>query len=69
MNKDSFAERLRELRLQQGLTQMQLAKLTGISSTAIGHWEIRNREPKIEAVICLAKFFNVTVGYMVGTED
>ncbi|MCL2229401.1 MAG: helix-turn-helix domain-containing protein [Firmicutes bacterium] len=65
----TFAERLKELRTECNLSHAQLAKQTGISAGAIGLWELNRREAKIDAVITLAKFFNVSVGYMVGTED
>ena len=35
----TFSERLRQLRLDSGLTQKQLADKSGISQSAIGHWE------------------------------
>ena len=66
---EAFSERLNELRQERNLSQLQLAKETGLSSSAIAFWELKKRTPNIEAVIILAKFFNVTVGYLAGTED
>ncbi|MBO5022390.1 MAG: helix-turn-helix transcriptional regulator [Clostridia bacterium] len=67
MNK--FAERLKELRIEKGLSQAQLAKATGISVRAIGMWEGKQRTPNIEAIILLAKFFEVTSDYLIGMSD
>ena len=64
-----FAERLKELRTEQGLSQDQLAKKVGLTHTAIGLWETNKREPKLEAVISLAKYFKVSVDYLCGLED
>lgn len=54
MNK--FVERLKGLRVEKGLSQNQLAKLTKISPRAIGMWENKQRTPNIEAIISLALF-------------
>ena len=64
-----FAERLKELRLENNLSQDQLAKKVGLSHTAIGYWELGKRVPGIDAVVVLAKFFKVSLEYMVGLED
>ena len=64
-----FAERLRELRTERSLTLKQLSDAVGISIMAISRWENRTRVANINAVIALANFFNVTVGYMVGVEN
>lgn len=64
-----FAERLKELRLENNLSQDQLAKKVGLSHTAIGYWELGKRVPNIDAVVVLAKFFKVSLEYMVGLED
>lgn len=69
--KNDFASRLKELRQEKGLSQMQLSKeLHGqISPAAIGFWEKRTRVPNLDAVILLANYFNVSIGYLAGLED
>lgn len=64
-----FAVRLRELRIERGLSQEQLEKLTGISQTAITYWETGRRVPNAKAVLILAKFFDVTTDYLLGAAD
>jgi len=64
-----ISERLKELRLEKKLTQLQLAKETGLSQNGIANWENQKRLPNINAVIVLANFFGVTVGQLLGTED
>lgn len=67
--KNKFAERLKELRLERGLSQNQLAKLTKISPRAIGMWESKQRTPNIEAILTLTLFFGVTSDYLIGVTD
>ena len=64
-----FSERLKELRTEAGLSQDQLAKQVGLTHTAIGLWELDKRVPNLDAVIDLAKFFNVSLDYIAGLED
>ena len=66
---DIFAERLKELRMEKGFSQPQLAKATGISPNAICYWENQKRVPSANAIITLAKFFNVSTDYLLGLED
>ena len=54
-----FNTMLKTLRLKKGLTQGELARLTGLTRSAIGMYEAGNREPKYEVLKLLADFFNV----------
>jgi len=64
-----FAERLKELRTEKGLTMKQLAEAVKVTEVAISNWEGRKRIPNINYAVVIAKFFNVTVGYLVGVEN
>lgn len=64
-----FKERLKELRIENNLSQMQLAQKTGLSQSAIAKWELGKTEPTASAIITLAKFFNETTDYILGLVD
>ncbi|MBD5636466.1 MAG: helix-turn-helix transcriptional regulator [Clostridia bacterium] len=64
-----FAERLKELRTEKNLTQMQLSKETGLSAGAIGFWETEKRIPNAMAIIILAAYFHVSSDYLLGITD
>lgn len=64
-----FSERLKYLRMEAGLSQDQLAKQVNLSHTAIGLWELNKRVPNFDAVISLAKFFDVSTDYFAGLTD
>lgn len=66
---EKFSERLKELRLEKELSQIQLAKETGLSHGAIGFWESGKRSPAAYAVVILAKYFGVTTDYLLGVTD
>lgn len=56
----NIGERIKELRVEKNLTQMQLAKQIGVSQKAIDYWERGINEPKAGYVISLVKFFSIT---------
>lgn len=64
-----FKNRLKELRIANNLSQMQLSLNTGLSQSAIAKWELGKTEPTASAIIALAKFFNETTDYLLGLED
>lgn len=64
-----FQERIKELRLQQNMSQMDLAVATGISQSAIAKWELGKTEPTATAIIILANFFGETSDYLLGITD
>ena len=65
----TFKERLKELRLQLNLSQMELSKATGISQSAIAKWELGKTEPSASAIIILANFFGESADYLLGLID
>jgi len=64
-----FSERIKELRLENNLTQDALALKTGISQSAIAKWENGKKSPSIESIVILAKFFKCSSDYLLGLED
>ena len=64
-----FKERLKELRSQKNMSQMELAKATGVSQSAIAKWELGKTEPTATAIVTLARFFDETTDYLLGVVD
>ena len=65
---DNFATRLRELRIENNLSQQKLAIEIGVTQKAIDFWEKNINEPKASYIIKLAKYFNVSADYILGIE-
>jgi transcriptional regulator with XRE-family HTH domain len=63
-----FGDILKELRQEKNLTHKQLAETTGIGKSTIGSWERGEKQPTLEALKTLAKFFGVTIDYLAGME-
>lgn len=60
---------IRDLRLSKGLTQKQLADLTGLSLSAIKSYENSHREPNSKAMVALENFFSVSGDFLRGNLD
>ena len=65
---DVFAQRLRELRQEKGLSMKQLAKEIGTTDAAISNRENEINEPKISYLKSIAVFFSVSTDYLLGLE-
>jgi len=64
-----FGEKLKEFRMENNLTQKQLAKKVQVTDASIRDWESRDRQPSYEILCELAKIFDVTVGQLLGVEE
>ena len=64
-----FSERLKELRADKGVGQIELSKAIHVSKGIISLWENDLREPKMSNLIELAKYFEVSIDYLVGIID
>ncbi|MGN0587158.1 MAG: helix-turn-helix domain-containing protein, partial [Oscillospiraceae bacterium] len=50
---------LKELRKDKGITQEQLAELTGVSNRSVSRWETGTNLPDLDILIQLADYYNV----------
>jgi transcriptional regulator with XRE-family HTH domain len=66
MSETTFGRVLRELRTAKGLTQMQLAELSGLHRQIIASLELGTNEPHWPSAVKLAKALGVSVGVFTG---
>lgn len=64
-----FYIRLKELRNRCGLSQNELAKKMGIQRATVNAWEMGISFPNAQSLVLLAKFFKVSVDYLLGYDD
>ena len=62
-------ERLKELRLERGLTQKQVGDAMGVNDKTIGQYERGDRQPDFAMLRKLCEYFCVTADYMLGWVD
>lgn len=65
----SFGQRLRELMKENDTTQVALAGAIGYSQRSVSKWINFQSEPTATAIVRCARYFDVTCGYILGTED
>lgn len=66
---EAFGRRLRELRKENGMNQIQLAEKLGVSRGSISFYENADRMPDLNLLERAAEFFDVTIDYLLGRDD
>lgn len=66
--KETFGERLRALRSERHLGQVELAKHLDVGKSIISLWEQDKCEPTLSKLIAMSKFFGVPIDYLAGLE-
>lgn len=64
-----FSERLKNLRKQAHLTQVDVAEKLGISQPAYASWERGIKKPTQDNLVKIAQILNVSIDYLVGNSD
>lgn len=64
-----FNERLKELRLEKGLSRKALAEKLNITERAISYWENGSRECDFDTLIVLANLFSCSIDYLIGNSE
>lgn len=63
-----FGDRLKTLRIQNNLTQEQLAHRLGLTKSVISAYETGSRMPSYDILITISRIFKVTTDYLLGVE-
>ena len=64
-----FTTRLKKLRDELKLTQKELAEKVNLAQKTLSNYENGRREPDQETLIRIAKFFDVSIDYLLGYSD
>lgn len=64
-----LGKRIKKLREEAGLSQIELSKVLNISNTTLSQYETGQRIPSDDIKIKIAEFFNTTVDYLLGRTD
>ncbi len=60
---------IKEMRIENNITQKQLAQAIGTNETTIVRWESGQSEPSAYYLAKLAKFFHVSADFLLGLEN
>ena len=64
-----LAQRLKELRLERGVSLRTVAKVIGLNYKAYWFYEQNVNNPKPETIVKLAQYFGVTTDYLLGLSE
>lgn len=62
-------ERIKELRLAHGMTQVELARELSVSKQCVSNWENNNIQPSVDMLVKIASFFSVSTDYLLGLDN
>lgn len=65
----SLADKIKNLRERAGLTQSDVARMFGLSRSAVNAWEMGLSVPSTQYIVELAKSFDVSADYLLGIEN
>ncbi len=66
MDKNILGKRIKKLRENKNLNQLEFSKILNISNTTLSQYEAGNRTPNDEIKEKVADYFNVSVDYLLG---
>lgn len=65
----TYSERIKELRKNKHLSQLDLAEKLGVNKVTVSQYERGVRRPNIDVVAALCDIFNVSTDYLLGEDD
>jgi transcriptional regulator with XRE-family HTH domain len=63
-----IGKQLKELRKRKNITQKELAKVIGVTTGTISHYESRFKNPRYDNLVKISEYFNVTTDFLNGYE-
>ena len=63
-----YGQRLKELRMEKGLTQTELAKILNTTQKSISKYENEYLDVSTETIIKICKYFDVSADYLLGLD-
>ena len=64
--KNTLCENIKQLRLQNGMNQVEFAKKMCVTKQCVSNWENDNVLPSVEMLIKMADFFQVSTDFLLG---
>ncbi|WP_074932897.1 helix-turn-helix transcriptional regulator [Treponema bryantii] len=64
-----LSERIKELRIARGMSQVEIAERLGVSKQSVSNWENDNILPSIDMLIKIAHLFSVSTDFLLGEDE
>ena len=69
MNNNYLGKTIKELRLEEGISQRELGNRLNVCNQTVSFWESGQREPDLDTLIKIAHYFQVSTDFLLGNED
>lgn len=69
MENNCFGKKLRDLRTEKGISQRELGNALGFCNQTVSFWESGQREPDLDSLVLIARYFDVSTDYLLGLAD
>lgn len=64
-----IAQRIKELRKDNKMSQVELAEKCMVKQSCVSKWERGETIPDVELIILLTKIFSISADYLLGIKD
>ncbi|WP_287164113.1 helix-turn-helix transcriptional regulator [Clostridium sp.] len=64
-----LGDKIKKLRKSKNITQEELGKNIGVTTSMVGMYETNARKPSYEVLIKIAEFFSVSTDFLLNTEE
>ena len=64
-----LSERIRSLRNNRGISQVELAEALHVTKQSVSNWENNNIQPSIEVLVKIARYLSVRADYLLCFDD
>lgn len=65
----NIGEKIKYLRIKNKLTSKEFSKIINVSTSALSLYENGKRQPKLDLILEISDFFNVSTDYLLGTTE
>ena len=69
MKTASIGEKIKEIRLENGLSQSKFGEMLHVSQDTVSLWEKGKALPNTEYVILICKTFDISANYLLGIKE
>lgn len=64
-----FGEKIKTLRMNKGISQVEIARILGVTKQSVSNWENENIMPSIDMLIKIANYFSVSTDFLLGLSE
>lgn len=68
MNNNYLGKTIKELRLEEGISQRELGNRLNVCNQTVSFWESGQREPDLDTLLKISRYFQVSTDFLLGND-